>query len=456
MHIGECSAEIKQLQKDMNTLFGTKRLPEDGTFDEGTEHYLKILQKKLKVPATGEGDRKTLDAIAYALEPKTDVVVDGKTLTVTKKELEALEKAARAKAAKDLQKFVVMAKEAERYWIFHDQIRKDNWFSGIVDRYAKAEFPPKALMERAKKAAQSMVADALKGREVDVKKRSEPIKKALSAIQTYRGKLYEGGDDLVGKLETVRDTCEVSVQVMAAVSTGGASWYVQVGVAAGTGAYKGVMGEMRRAKNEDVTFEDIRNAAIKNAVIEGSVGLVMKGGGKGIGKFADDVAEEAVKTIGTGTAKKAVKGYAVRFVNGAGQKTVEDTMKLYVETRLDPKKKVTRDDLVKLAAGSVVGGTLKAVGPVADAYAKKASAKFDASEFLEVTDKARQAEMWKAGVEKAVEAAGDDAVDRVLKKWDGKKPAKQFEEAVRKEILGDRKVKAAVKKAEKRVMKKAA
>lgn len=448
MELGVCSAEVKRLQKDMNAFFGTKRVEESGTFEEGTEHYLKLIQKKLGVKETGKGDKTTLRALNYALMPRTEIEINGKKAFVTSLELHALQQAAYARAAKDLQKFVVMAKEAEGYWNFHKQMKDNNWFSGIVDSYAGAKFPPKSEIDAAKKAATSMVTDALSGKDFNVKRRSEPIRKALKNIQTYRNKLYDGGDDLIKKLEIVRDTSEISVQIMAAVATGGASWYVQVGVSASVGAYKGVMGELRKAKDAKVTFNDISKSAMKNAVIEGTVGLIMKGGGKGVGGFADDVAEAAVKKVGTGTAKQAVKSYAIRFANGAGQKTVEDTLKLYVETKLDPKKKVTRDDLIKIAAGSVVSGGLKSVGPVADKYAKKASKQFDASDFLEVSDKARQADMWKGGLEKAVESAGEGAVDRVLKTWGPKKNANLLEKEIRKQIKSDRKVLKVVKKIE--------
>jgi len=304
MDLGTSSAEAKQLQKNMNTLFGAKRVPEDGSFDEGTQHYLKLLQKKLKVPETGKADKKTMRAINYALLPRTEIVVNGKKAWVTEPELKALQTSARANAAKQMQKFVVLAKEAELYWNFHKELKENNWFSGIVDTYAGATFPKKSIITTAVKAAEKMKTDAAKGTTFNVKRSSEPIYKALKAMRDYRNKLHDGGDDLIKKLEFARDTSAVSVQIMAAVATGGASWYVQVGAAAGTGAYMGVISELKRAKDEKVTFEDITNTALKNAVIEGTVGYIMKGAGKGVAGFADDAAEVAVKKIGTGSAKK--------------------------------------------------------------------------------------------------------------------------------------------------------
>lgn len=449
MEIGNCSNEVKDLQKDLNKIFGSGKPPADGTYDEKTRDWVNTFQTRMGLRSTGKVDSSTLLALNNALVPRTKVIVKGKEIYVTKEGLAELQAKARANAVKATKPFVAMAKEAKGYRDFFKKQRDDNWFSGIVEFSAGVDFPSKALFDKAIKDAEGMVKDAKSGKLTvsGMDSRAKSIKKALRAIQNYRDKLHDGGDDLVGRVTLLRDGCVVTLEIYAALATGGASWGVQVGAAAGMGAYKGVLKEVDKASSgKEVTLKSVAFGAFKSAAIDGSVGLIMKGGGKGLGGFADDVAAAAIKKVGTGTAKKKVAEYVIRGVNGGAQKVVEDGLKALPGVA-DPNKKITRDDVIKgVALSFVTGAGLKMISPVADDYAKKASAKFTSDEFFKGLGKIDHAKAYAEGGKKIVDLAGSKAMDVVLKDWTASKDPKKFEVEVKKKIMKDSKVKTWVKK----------
>ncbi len=452
MELGICSKEVLDLQKDLNKIFGSGKPPADGTYDEKTRDWVNTFQTRMGLKSTGKVDSSTLLAIDNALIPRKKIIINGKEIYVTKEGLAELRAKARANAVKAVKPFVAMAKEAKGYRDFFKKQRDDNWFSGIIEFSAGVDFPSKALFDKAIKDAEGMVKDAKSGKLTvkDMDKRAKSIKTALQAIQKYRDKLHDGGDDLVGKVTLVRDGCVLTLEIYAALGTGGASWGVQVGAAAGMGAYKGVLKEVDKASSgKEVTIKSVAFGAFKSAAIEGSVGLIMKGGGKGLGGFADDVAEAAIKKVGTGTAKKKVAEYVIRGVNGGAQKVVEDGLKALPGVA-DPNKKITRDDVIKgVALSFVTGAGLKMISPVADDYAKKASAKITSEELFKGFGKIDHAKAYAEGGKKIIDAAGSKAMGDVLKDWTASKDPKKFEVEVKKKIMKDSKVKTWVKKAAK-------
>lgn len=290
MEIGICSKEVLDLQKDLNKIFGSGKPAANSDYDEDTRYWVITFQTHMGLKPTGKVERSTLLALDDALVPRTKIIIKGREIYVTKEGLAELQAKARANAVKATKPFVAMAKVAKGYRDDAAKLRDDNWFiSRVIETYAGADLPSKSLFDKAIKDAKGMVQDAKSGKLTvsGMDKRAKSIKKALQAIQKYRDKLHDGGDDLVGKLTLLRDGCVVTLEIYVALATGGASWGVQVGAAAGMGAYKSVIKEVDKASSgKEVTLKSVAFGAFKSAVIEGSVGLIMKAGGNWVKKAA--------------------------------------------------------------------------------------------------------------------------------------------------------------------------
>ncbi len=448
---GESSKQAYDLQKLLNKTFGYN-LKTTGELDDATLIALQELKSNIGIKNSSQDvDVATLRAIAEAAVPRTKVVIKGKTAWVTKAQLATLKTKAGKRAGDAVKPYVNMANEAKLLWDAHEKARKANWFwSKAVDTATGATFPSKSMMDAAVSAAKSMESDAKSCTltEASLSSRSKPIRTAFAAMDQYREETFGGGDQLVKNLETIRDGCVVTLQVTAAVATGGASWEVQVGVSAGLAAYEQVLKEVDTAsKTKSYNISSGVTNVFIATVLDGTVGLLMKGGK--LGPFLDDVANEAVKRAGS----SMLKAYAIKCVNGGAQQMIEDGIK-GLAGLMDPKKKFTFEDFVKAAAESFVKGAgLKVLGPICEKYGKKAGKNFSLDDFKGL---GKDIDLDKAGeayVQKAIDTIGSAIVQDLLKKQDPKKPVKNFEADVRKAILADRRVKKAAQDAMKKKKK---
>jgi hypothetical protein len=440
------SPQVKDFQAQLKK-FGYK-VPTDGSFDDKTLEAYNDLRGKLGMNgASKEVDNDFLKKMKEAEEPRTKVVIKGKEVWVTKAQLAELKQKAGARAGEAVQKYVSMSEEVKSLWDAHDTTRKANWFwSGAVEICTGADFPSAQVISAAVSAAKSLEskARACALTPSDLDSGVKPIQTAFKAMDTYRKDLFDGGETLITVLETVRDGCVVTLEVTAAIATGGASWEIQVGVSAGLAAYKQTLTEVDTAsKTANYSIDQGVVNVFMAAVVDGTVGLMMKGGK--LGPFMDEVEKEAIKKAGS----SVLKGYIIKAINGGAQKMIEDGIK-GLPGLADPKKKFTMKDFVEAAVESFVKGAgLKILGPVCDKYNKGAGKLFSKIDF----GKFGKGDLDKAGeaaVSKVIDIVGSAALKKVLDKWDEKKDPKKFEDEVRKEILNDPKVKKAVEDAKKK------
>ena len=327
LEYGVSSPDVKKLQQDINKIMGKGTVPEDGTFDESTRDKLAELQKKMGKMQTGTADKQTLADIKDAKVDRKLVTINSQSAYVTKAQLATLQSKANANAAAAVQGYVDMANHAKSTWDRHFKTRDANWFwSGVVDVAAGISFPKKGVIDKAVGAATAMKTAAAAGtlKKESLGSQSAPIRTAFAAMDQYEDELFGGGAGLIGQLQNIQTACVTVLQVSAAVATGGASWQVQVGVAAGMGAYEAVLGEIDKAPTDHKqSASSVAKAVFKGAAVDGGIALVMKGGGKGLGNFGDDVVKEAVKESAKGGSKALLKEYGKRALNGGGQKLIE-------------------------------------------------------------------------------------------------------------------------------------
>lgn len=452
--LGECSRDVKLLQADINALLGRGTVPMDGTFDERTRDKLAELQLKLGVTQTGKLDGRTLKAIKDAKIPRTKVVVNGKVAWVTAAQLKVLQAKARLQAEKAIAPYVRMAGEVKLLVDAHKQARSANWFwSTVVDGATGNTFPEDAGAKAVKAAGQLQTAAATgKLTPTGLDRHTAVIRAHYAAIDKYRGETFGGGAQLARELTKIRDGAVVTLQITAALATGGASWEIQVGVSAGMAAYEATLKEIESA-SKDGSYDvgkGLSNVFIET-VIDATIGLIMKGGGGGVGNMMDDAAKKATDKLGSG-AKDLIRKYAIKAINGGGQKLIEDGIKGIAGLR-DPKKKITRDQIVKAAAESFCKGAgLAVLGGAADKFVKNASKKIDINIFagLGDLDKIKKDDALMEALKKAVDVAGSAAVKSALDSWSVKKPASKFEKDVIDRMMKDPKIRKVFAEAKKK------
>lgn len=435
---GTSSKEVLAMQKFLNSQFGKfgVNIPEDGSYGDEMAAQVNALAGKIGYNADTKAiDGKFMAACKEALTPKAKIVVNGVEAWVTRDQLAKLQAAAGKKAGDAVAKYVSMAEEAKSLWDAHDKTRNNNWFwSTAIETATGAKFPPTSLISAAIAEAKALERDAraCKATPADLSSRTGKIREAFAAMDQYREELFDGGEKLAKNLETIKDGCVITLQITAALATGGLSWEVQVGVSAGVAAYEQAMKEVVKASKEgnyDITTGVVNTFLA--GVVDGTAGLILKGGK--LGSFLDDVAKKAVEEAGS----KWLKTFAIKAVNGGAQQMIKDGIK-GLPGLADPKSKFTFEDFVKAAAKSfVIGAGLKNLGAVCEKYGKSAGKLFDAKDF-EVFGKG--ADLDKAGTEavkKAIEKIAPKIVEAKIDDWAIEKSEKELEQQIRDGILND-------------------
>jgi len=430
--------KIQEMQKLLNKSFGYK-LPENGALDEATLKAINDMQGKLGARSmSADVDPAFLEEMKEAAIPRTKIVVNGIEAWVTKGQLELFRKKNGERAGDAVTPLVSMANEVKSLWDAHESTRKANWFwSTAIEASTGATFPSSGQISSAVNAAKSLEKAARAGIlfPAQLTSGSKVIREAYAAMDQYREELFDGGDELVRQLETIRDGCVVVLQVTAALATGGASWQVQVGVSAGVAAYEQVLKEVDKAsKDGSYSVESGVVNVFMAAIVDGTVGLILKGGK--LGPFMDKVADKAVKEAGSAVLKKFIS----KAVNGGAQQMIEDGIK-GLPGLSDPKKKFTFEDFVKAATESFVKGAgLKILGPVCEKYGKGVGKQFSAKDFEGLGKKINLDKAGEEAVKKTIENVAPAILQKVADGWDPKKDPGKFETEVRKEILSDPKV----------------
>lgn len=365
LEYGVSGPQVKTLQALINKALKTTRVPENGEFDETTAAGLAELQGKLGIQPSGKADAATLEAIKNALVPRTAIVWKGQTFYLTKEEYADLKAKVTVKAQSPVDRYLSMAKEVKSLWDAHDKVRKDNWFwSNAVDVATGAKFPPKSLIDGAVSAASTLSSGVKSGKlkieHVDAA--STKIRQAFAAMDQYREETFGGSEELVRILETYRDGCVLILEISAAVATGGSSWQIQVAASAALGGYKAMLKEIEKAPHAS---QQTIGTAVANiflgAAIDGGAALIMKGGGKGLEKFADKMAAEAAKKVaGEGCKKagqKAMEAFVLKAIQGGSKAAAEEAVK-GVAKSMTPDSKVTSDQIIEDVAVKFVAGAL--------------------------------------------------------------------------------------------------
>jgi peptidoglycan hydrolase-like protein with peptidoglycan-binding domain len=442
LEYGTSHKEVEEVQSALNKL-GYK-IPVNGAYDDATAKALEDMCTKLKVQADPmKVDGKMWEALNYASEPRTKVIVNGKEAWVTKAQFAQLQKLASERAVAAVQPLINMANEAKMLWDAHNQARDANWFwSSAVDIAVGTKFPSAGKMDAAVKAAKGMEMQAKAGKLTPamLNSYSATIRQAFADMDQYREELFGGGEELCKNLKIIQDGAVIVLQVTAAVATGGASWQVQVAVSAGVAAYEATLDEVNKASVDgSYSIETGVVNVFLAAAVDGTVGLILKGGK--LGPFMDKVAKKATEEAGTTVLKK----FIVNSLNGGAQQMIEDGIK-GLKGLTDPKKKFGMDDFVDAAVQSFVKGAgLKQLGSICTELGKKGAKWLNPAD-LGRFGKQKLNKAGEEGVKKVADILMGAAIADVADGWDPKKKPSDFEQTIIDRVMKDPKIKAAYDK----------
>jgi peptidoglycan hydrolase-like protein with peptidoglycan-binding domain len=444
LEYGTSHPDVKEVQQMLGKL-GYK-VPVNGAYDDATAAALQDMCTKLKVSADPmKVDGKMWETLYSAVEPRTKVVINGQEAWVTKKQYMELRRIAGERAAKAVAPYIEMAEKVKSLWESHKKARDDNWFwAGLVDVAAGTKFPPANQITEAISLAKGLQADAraCKLTEAGLDAAVKKIGQAYADMDQYQDELFAGGENLIGKLETLRDGCVLTLQVTAAIATGGASWQVQVAVSAGVAAYEQVLKEVDTASK--TSNYDI-NTGVQNVIVAGAVDGAINYFLKGL-KGSDKIKALAEKACGK-VGNQMLKDWAIKTLSGGAEQLLKDGIK-GLKGLSDPNKKFDADEILTAAAESFAKGAgIKLMGPIIEKFGKGCSQYFTAKDFKGMGD----IDFNKPGAEglkKLLDKKGPDAVKAVLGWWKPTPNPNTLEDEIRAEILKDPAIRKAVKEAE--------
>ncbi|MEM0937325.1 MAG: peptidoglycan-binding domain-containing protein [Pseudomonadota bacterium] len=449
---GTSGDDVLLLQKKLNKLLGSGTVKETGEFDKRTMDVLKSVQTTLGLMPTGEAGDATLKAIDKGIaKPGWYVISHGRVVyQLSKAEYKIAQEKARARAAREMGKLVSIAREAQLLWQAHGRTREDHVLGKVIEKYAGATYPQAGLVNGAVSHAEGLVKKAKAGQPITMPGDAQPIVNSIRAVSDYRSKMFKGGDDLIKKLEMVRDGCVLVLEVGTAIATAGTSTALQVGVATGMGAYKGVLSGLDKG-GASISGSTIAKEVYQGAVVDGAVSLVMKNKATGFEKFSENMAKKAAEKYAKSGTGAALKGYAIKAMEGGLNSAVEEVYKADA-TLLLTDKKITKAELEKKGIEAFVKGALLAnVGAAAEKYYKANAGKnFRGEEFFakHVHKKAPKgydpAAAYAAGLKGVVDKQTTVAVNTVLAELTPAK-APKVEAEIRQCTIDDRRVAAWVK-----------
>lgn len=366
MEPGTSSPEVKELQKQINTLLGRGSVKETGTFDEVTQAKVAELQKKLKFGYTsGVPDKKTLDAIDDAMIPRAPLRINNKVYWVTSEEYYKVMTAISNKSVEAVRPYLSMAESFISLWEANDRARKDNkLFSTIVDGVTGANFPSAQTAAKVRAAAKTILtgAQTLTLTPAALAKEDAVIRQAFADMDQYRDEIHVGGEKLVVYLQGLKEACVITLKIAIAVKTAPMSFAAQVGGGAAGGAYEALLNEIEGASTKSsVDFGDAAFNIVKASTIDAVVTAVMKGNAKSMEKIVEKccrlAAEKAVAKVG----QEAVMKYLEKAIATSAKNVIETALKAMLEFKFmdkqlkegEVKDKIIETMLAGLGAGAL-------------------------------------------------------------------------------------------------------
>ncbi len=314
------------------------------------------------------------------------------------------------------------AAEARFLWDDLDQSRKETFFltREIADAVSASPFPKDAVIKAAEAAAEKVKASLRTKDPHEIAEAmsdaSPKIEAASTAIHSYLESFFAGTDAIIKSLKLVRDSCAVSVDVLAAVASGGATVEIGVAVMASDGAYQSLLKEIERS-GTDPKFT-VASAAT-NVLIGGAVGALTRtllGNGALLEDVSKNLAEKAgaivLKRYGSQFAEKLATKIVEAELSGLVSKAVEDVIKSCKPGSKMSLKQAAKDIATTLLTSAAVGGALGGLNTQLEELSDKSAFYFKPGVFKGLGE---------VDPKKAFAAGGDSIVEQAVTRL-GAKP----------------------------------
>ena len=250
---GVSGPEVKTLQQRINAAYNKSLVEESGSFDDKTAAAVSQFQREAKLGVSGSVDDKTMALLLWAAKDKREITYNGKTFFVAEgDEFKAVSTRLIAQSVAQTRHYVNMARDLKNMWEEQKRLREGNSIIAFFSETAAlAKFPDASLINAAVDAA-NKIAAAAKGTDFTAYRSAvdgglPKISQACDAMNDFLSDLYKGGGRMVVGLTWLRDGCSVTLEISAAVATGGSSVGVTAAVMGGVGSYKQLIGEIDKA-----------------------------------------------------------------------------------------------------------------------------------------------------------------------------------------------------------------
>ncbi|MFD2857413.1 peptidoglycan-binding protein [Seohaeicola zhoushanensis] len=440
---GTSSKEAQDLQKRL-VKFGYS-VPTDGSMDDRTMKAVNDLSGRIGYNSS----LKTVDAgflkalAAFEKKKFHKIKLCGTLYVVDDEELEKLKKAFAPMLRNRSSPMSRWPKRCSRSGRRMTTPAATTGSGPLSSKRPPASASPKSVADGALKSAENLKSAARNLRLTKSLYATETnnIRKAFATIDQYRDELFIGAEGLVVQLQAIEQSCVVTLEISAALATGGASVQAQIALSMAVAGYAQALKEVETASVQaNYKVIDGLGRIAFSAGIDGVCNMILKGPkGKAV---LDGIEKAALKE-----ASPMLKTYIVKGIRGGGEKMIEDGIKGLGSLLTDPSKKLTLEEVIKAAVASFVTGmSVGILDKTAAKWGKSASKNFYAKDF-EVFGK--NVELDKAGeeaIKKTIEKVAGGIAESVISNWDPKKDANKAYDAIKAAVLGDSRVKATAKK----------
>jgi hypothetical protein len=449
---GESSADVKRVQQLLNEFYAKSLVRESGSFDDSTTEAVRTFQKDMKIRQSGIVDATTMKLLIKPPQEKAHQVnFNGQKLVLSREQYAELLKAAARTAAPTVKGYARKAQEARNLWNDLDKVRKDTFFfqRGVVDLVSKKPFPNESLIRDAESAV-SQMQSALNSNDIEVllsclKDGSHRVAAASIAIAEYQDAFFTGGDQIVKTLTIVRDGSKITMSVLAAVASGGASIQATAAIMASEGAFDSMLGQIEKAGNDPkFSIVDGIGNVLTDGAIAGFLGALMhnKEFVSGLTKsLAEKIGQKVLKKYGSALAGKMAEKIVKNMLDGG----IKATIKKLIES-IKPGSKITVEEAIEeivkemLTAGAL-GAVIANIEDGMESFSQNMAKYFAKSKMFAGLGDVDPVKAFAAGGEAIIEEAVKRlAPDIILAVADNARMASQIDKLIAEAIRKDPKV----------------
>lgn len=307
------------------------------------------------------------------------------------------------------------AAEARFLWDDLEKTRKETFFltREIADAVSASPFPKESLIKAAETAADKVKASLRTKDPHEIAEAmsdaSPKIEAASIALHSYLDSFFAGTDSIIKTLTIVRNTCAISVGVLATVASAGATVEVGTAVMASEGGYQQLLKEIERSGTDPkITIASAATNVLTSAAT-GALTRALLGNEALLEDVSKNIAEKAgavvLKRYGSQFAEKLATKIVAAEISGLVGKAIEDVVKACKPGSKMTLKQAAKDIATTVLTSAAVGGALSGLNKQLEELSDKSASYFKPGIF---------AGLGEVDPKKAFGAGGDSIVEQAV------------------------------------------